>query len=170
MGTKRRSYKKLLASKKGEVIKVDIEGGRSPQQGFIVMHPEALHGVDIVHDTQTYPWPFSDNSVTLFMAGYVIEHISRENKGFIKFMDEAWRCLKVGGQLMISTPYAGSTAFWSNPENVNGCTPQTFFYFDPMNPSGLYLKHRPKPWEIKKWSYAVDGNMEFLMAKRKEEK
>lgn len=166
MSTSRGQVNKILASKKSKVIKVDIEGGRSPQPAFIVMHPEMLSGVDIVHETTKFPYPFPDNTVTLFMAGHVIEHISRDNKGFVKFMDECWRCLKEGGQLMLSSYYAGSTPFMSDPTNVNPVTAQTWYYFDPEHPSGLYLRYKPKPWKIERCFWSADGNMEVLLSKR----
>jgi hypothetical protein len=115
-------------------------------------------------------WNYKNNSVTLLMAGHVIEHISRENSGFIKFMNEAWRVLKIGGQFLISTPYAGSTGFWADPTHVNGCVPQTFYYFDPENPTKLYDAYKPKPWKIERCVWQADGNLEILLIKRNEKK
>src|SRR2546421_152960 len=40
---------------------------------------------------------------------------------FLRFMDECWRIMKPGGQLMITTPYAGSFGFWQDPTHINGC-------------------------------------------------
>lgn len=161
----------MLEGKKGEVIKIDLEGGLNPVPDFIIMDHRDLPSVHVLHDIEENPWPFPDECATLIMAGHVVEHVDPTHRGFIKFMDEAWRILKVGGQMMISTPYAGSTAYFSDPANVNPCTPQTFFYFDPLNPSGLYKRHMPKPWEIKTGypMWYPDGNMEVLLVKRKED-
>ena len=129
----------------------------------------------LVFDLQKYPWPLPKEVATLIMAGQVISHVNRENFGFIKFMDECWKVLKYDGQLMISTPYAGTAAFWADPANVNGCTENTWPYFDPLaknvagNMYNLYPKYKPKPWKIEKCFFQPDGNMEILLSKRRED-
>lgn len=155
----------LLDSKNGEVLKLDI--GENHQPGFITLGDK---NSDILWDLEKYPYPLPDNSITIIKAVHVVEKINPLNKGLIKFMNEMWRMLKYEGQLLISVYYAGSTGYWSDPCNVNGCTQHTWYYFDPINPSGLYNQYQPKPWKIEK-SYAnPDGVMEVLLIKRREDK
>ena len=159
----------LLDSKNGEVIRLDLGCGQDKQPGFISLDTSNLPGVDIVHNIEKYPYPLPDNFVTLVKAGHVVEKINPINQGFIKFMNEIWRILKYDGQFLISTYYAGSAGYWGDPTNINGCTQHTWFYFDPLTPSGLYKKYKPKPWKIDK-SYAnPDGIMEVLLIKRRED-
>ena len=161
--------KNLLKSKEGEVLKVDLGCGQEKQPGFISLDGRGLLGVDIVHDLEDFPYPLPTNSVTLIKAGHVVEKINPLNKGFIKFMDELWRILKYDGQLLISTYYAGSAGYWSDPCNVNGCTNHTWKYFDPLDPSGLYKAYKPKPWKVDKCVAQPDGIMEVLLIKRRED-
>lgn len=168
---KRKSIPQLLKSLNGSVIKLDLGGGTTPQEGFINMDIRDLPSVDVVHDWEAIPWPFPDASLSLIMAGHVVEHVNPANFGFIKWMNEAWRILKHGGQLMISTPFAGSMGYWSDPTHVNPCTNVTWEWFDPLasSGSGLYRMYSPKPWKIEKLYWSLDGNMECLLSKRRED-
>ncbi len=161
----------FLRGRKDEIIKLDLNGSLNSQHGFINIDYVDAKNVDIVFDLQKYPWPLPKEVATLVMAGGVIGHINKENFGFIRFMDEIWKVLKIDGQLLISTPYGGSAGFWADPTNVNGCTEHTWNYFDPLSPTGLYKRYKPKPWKIEpnKLFFQPDGNMEILLTKRRED-
>ena len=153
---------------KNSVLKLNIGQLKYTQTGFICISPEK--GADIKHDLEKYPYPIKDNTATVIKAVHVLERINPLNNGTIKWMDEMWRMLKYDGQLVLSVYYAGSTAFWSDPTYVNGCTHQTWFFFDPNHISRLYYEYKPKPWTIGA-SYAnPDGLMEIILTKNHEEK
>ncbi len=160
---------KLLELEKDGVVKIDLGGGANPQPGFINFDVRPLPGVDIVHDWEELPWPLPDHCATLIMAGHVVEHVNPAKFGFIKWMDECWRVLKYDGQLMITTPFAGSTGYWSDPTHINPCTNRTWEWFDPLHPSRLYFQYKPKPWRIQNCFWSVDGNLECLLVKRRED-
>lgn len=83
----------------------------------------------------------------------------------VHFMDEAWRVMKVGGQLAISVPYAGSIGFYQDPANVSPLTEAVFLYFDPSHGSNLWSVYKPKPWKIELNTYQVNGNIEVILSK-----
>jgi len=142
-------------------------GGNDPQPGFIVMNAEAGPAVDICHDFETYPYPIEDNAVDMLVAPDLVEHINPLNKGFIKFMNECWRILKINGQFLISTPYAGSMGYFQDPCHVNPCNEATWYYFDPLQTNGvLYQIYKPKPFKMVKIAWVPTGNMEVLLEKR----
>lgn len=108
-------------------------------------------------------------------AKEVAEHIGEVSPGpiFMRFMDEMWRVLKPGGQLMAAFPYAGSPGFWQDPTHCNGITETTMAYFDPFEAGGhLYKIYKPKPWKITNSQLApsVNGNMEVVLEKRRIDK
>lgn len=91
---------------------------------------------------------------------------------FMRFMDEVWRVLKVGGEFAMVFPYAGSPGFYQDPTHVNNINENTWEYFDPLSPRSqgqLYWIYKPKPWKIKTNAYSRTGNMEVVLIKRAED-
>ena len=153
--------KKLLKDKSY----VNLDLGEIPQKGFLLLKEAGAH-------FDKLPWPFPDSSIDLIRADNIISKVRREGNQFIKFMDECWRILKNNGEFMIATPYAGSYQFYQDPLNINPCNECTFAYFDPLEPiagQDLYKLYKPKPWKIKHMSFQLNGMMEVLLEKRKED-
>lgn len=130
-----------------KVIKVDLVGNQ----------PDFIH----INGLKKKKLPFKDNEITLLMAANLLQKI--EPKNFINYMNECHRVLKEGGQFLVQVPYAGSTAYWSDPLNVNGITPQTWYYFTPE--STMYAVYKPKPWKVDRCVFQTDGIMEVLLIK-----
>lgn len=161
----------LLKSKSH--VNISLGGGSTVARNFINVDIKPGVDVDVVHDLETYPWPFPDECADLLVASHIVEHINPAKFGFIKWMDEAWRILKVGGQMMVSTPYAGSMGYWQDPTHVNGCNEVTWYYFDPfqqIDGKDLYHIYKPKPWKVADVGWHQDDNLEVLLEKRREDK
>lgn len=164
----------LLERQKDAVIKIDLGGGEHSQPGFINMDIRDVPGVDIVHDWDDMPWPLPSACATLIMAGHVVEHVDPARRHFLKWMDECWRILKYDGQMMITAPYAGSAGDFSDPTHCNHVTHRTWEWFDPLATYGgqltrLYYQYKPKPWRIQNNFYQLNGNLETLLVKRRED-
>jgi SAM-dependent methyltransferase len=56
---------------------------------------------DVLHDLDSYPWPFEDNSVSEIHCKDVIEHLD----SVVAAMEEMHRILKPNGRLYITTPH-----------------------------------------------------------------
>jgi len=87
----------------------------------------------------------------------------------MRFMDEAWRVLKPGGEIMMVYPYAGSMGFWQDPTHLSGINEVMWAYFDPMekNSNGqLYSLYEPRPWKIEYSTWNPSQNMEVVLSKR----
>jgi len=160
---------KLLKDKKG--IRLDIACGASKQgPDWVGIDIQPLKGVDVVHNLEEYPWPLPNECVSVAVASHYIEHINPANFGVINFFNEVWRVLKYDGELGIITPYAGSYGFWQDPTHLKGYNEASFYYFDPLHPSGYYQFYRPKPWRIKETTYHRNGNLQVVLIKRREDK
>lgn len=157
-----------LLKKYNQGIKLDIAcGANKTGPDWIGIDIQSFPGVDVVHDIETYPWPLPDNIASVATASHVVEHINPAHFGFIKFMDEVWRIMKIGGTFAIATPYAGSPGYWQDPTHVNPCSEATWFYFDPLHESGLYRFYHPKPWKIRANVWSANGNLEVVLEKRR---
>lgn len=157
------SIRTLLRSK-AQVI-LDVGAGENPAAGAIAMDIRDLPTTDIVHDIEEYPWPLPDACVDILIASHVVEHINPARGNFLRWMAEAWRVLKPGGNFIISYPYAGSPGFHQDPSHCNPCTERTWTYFDPTHVFQLYRVYRPRPFKIVVNDYHVDGNAECRLAK-----
>jgi len=167
----KKKMSRFLDKFRSKMIKIDLGGGQDPQPGFLNIDKLALPTVDVVHDLEVTPWPLPDGCAELVMGSHIVEHINPAHGGFLRFMDEVWRVLKPDGQFMISFPYAGSPGFWADPTHCNGCTERTWAYFDPLEAGGgLYKIYKPKPWRVAFSSWDVNGNMEVVLVKRREDK
>jgi len=149
--------KSLFKSKAG--IKLDLGCSDHKQDSFVGMDIRKCKGVDIVHDCTKFPYPIPDNSCLMILMSHLWEHI--EPRYRVRMMDELWRIMKDGGQLMISMPYAGSFGMFQDPSHYPSGNEATFTYFDPGYP--LYQVYKPKPWKIIRNDYQINGCLEVLL-------
>src|SRR3990167_342786 len=86
---------------------------------------------------------------------------------FLRFMNEVWRILRPGGQLMAALPYAGSGGMNQDPSHVNPCNEATWAYFDPLEAGGyLYRVYEPAPFKVTMSAFHPNGNIEVVLRKR----
>ena len=127
--TKRLSPRKIVEARRGIILDVGCGDAESKYPGAVGMDKQDLPGVDVVHDWNDFPWPFEDGSVLTIIASHVVEHVSPIDGHFLDWMNEAWRVLRVGGQMAIVCPY-GTNAYWAqDPTHCNAVTERTWWYF-----------------------------------------
>lgn len=151
-----------LISRHSLGIKLDVGCGSNKQAGYVGLDKRKLDGVDIAHDAEVFPYPLPDGCCSTILMSHLIEHIKPWLT--VDLLNEMWRLLKPNGQLLISTPYAGSFGYWQDPTHCNGCNEATWTYFDPDY--FLHCIYRPKPWKIERNAWWETGNMEVILAKR----
>lgn len=157
----------LIAQNSG--IRLDVGCGANKQPGFVGIDIRGLPGVDIVHDLESIPWPLPDECVITAVSSHVVEHINPHKFGFVNFMNELWRVMKVGGEIAISCPHADSHGYRQDPTHCNMINETTWAYFDPLEPKTqgmLYNIYQPKPWRIKYLSWSPAANIEVILVKR----
>lgn len=108
-------------------MRVNLGSGGSPMKGWVNLDIAAIPGVDVVHDLDDAPWPFTDNSVTQIEAKDVFEHVTDA----ILFMKECHRILGNGNLLHIRTPHYLSIDAFTDPTHKRFPTQYTFDYWVP---------------------------------------
>lgn len=140
-------------------ILLDVGCGSSKQAGWVGMDLRPCEGVDIVHDVTDLPWPFPPNYCLRILMSHIYEHI--EPKYRFGVIDEAWRIMKPGGQLLLSAPHASSMGAHQDPSHYTCPNEVTFQYFDPT--FGLYNIYHPKPWKLVRNDWNLQGSVEVIM-------
>jgi predicted O-methyltransferase YrrM len=143
-------------------ILLDVGARDRKESNFTGIDYRHREGVDIVHDLESFPYPFADDSCLTIKAAHVIEHI----KPWLTFdwFNEMWRLLTPGGQLVVSAPFANSQGFFSDPTHITYINEATFQHLDPTYP--MYKQYEPKPWKIEYASWQWGGNIEAILRKR----
>ena len=150
--------------KKNSGIKLDIGCGDHKQKGFMGMDFRKTKNSDLVWNCENVPYPIPDAVCTTILCSHLIEHLKPWL--IIDIINEWWRISKVGGQLWLSTPYAGSFGFWQDPTHTKPWNEATAEYFDPSK--FLFNIYKPKPWKIIKNDWYQQGNLEIILEKRPE--
>lgn len=115
--TDRERLAHLIKSKDKGLI-MDLGCGQNKNLNAIGIDKVAFRGVDLVWDLEKTPYPLPAECATILIASHVVQQLKPWL--FVGIMNEWWRLLKIEGELMISTPYAGSFGFYQDPENIKG--------------------------------------------------
>lgn len=120
--------KKMITGPKDQPFKLDIGCGERKQEGHVGIDIAACPGVDHVMDVRNYPWPIASDSVDGIFTSHFFEHLSGPER--IPFMDECWRVLKTGSQMVIICPYWTSRRAVQDPTHAwPPVAETTFLYF-----------------------------------------
>lgn len=86
-------------------------------------------------DLAIEPIPWDDEHFDYITAYDFLQHIPRivycpnRRLSFVELMNETWRCLKIGGLLLSSTPAYPHPEAFQDPTHVNIITEKTFAYY-----------------------------------------
>ena len=86
----------------------------------------------------------------------------------MRWFDECWRVLKVGGELMLSGPYAGSPGDFQDPSHTGHVNEITFDYLDPKGVQSnglLWSIYKQKPFHVKLNTWHMGGFFEVVLQK-----
>ena len=107
-------------------LKLNLACGQNKVEGFVGVDIAKTEVTDMIMDLEKYPWKFKDNSVEEIFCSHYIEHTT----DLIKFMDELFRILKVGGKATIIAPYYNSIRATQDPTHKRAISEATFLYFN----------------------------------------
>lgn len=113
--------------------KLNLGAGEDRKEGYINVDWSPLTKPDVVHDLNTFPYPFENEAFEKIEAFHVLEHLDKP----FNVMKELHRILKPGGVLHVKVPHF-SRGF-SHAEHAHGFDVTFPLYFNPnFTKSGYY--------------------------------
>ena len=119
---------------------LDVGCGNNKLPGAIGIDRVALPAVDVVHDLNSFPYPFDSSSFDEIRLIHVIEHLD----SIIRVMEEIYRMVRPGGRVTIITPHYSDFQSWNDPTHRWHLTTYSFRYFEPEWESSYYSLARFK--------------------------
>ena len=125
--------------------KLSLGAGSIIRSDFVNLDFASLPGIDVIHDLNSYPWPFESDSMDHILAEDVLEHLDNP----IKAIEEMHRISSSGGILEIQVPYWNSWSANTDLSHRHRFTEHSFDYFDPDTKLGK-IRFYYSPAKVKK--------------------
>jgi len=147
---------------------IELGCGVHPTPGA-VHHDRILHAahVDIAHDLDMLPWPWSDGEFDKILALDVMEHLRLDVQAWL---DECWRILSPGGLLVLRLPAWDNPVSWRDPTHRRVFHPETFDYWDRSRPlhqdyGYFYFSESGRWWSVQSVSRENGGDLGYVLRK-----
>lgn len=109
-------------------LKLNIGSGRRRLPGFLnVDNNENAGDVGVVHDLDSFPWPFEDSSVQEIVMDHALEHL----EDTISVILELYRICANGATVTIRTPHFSCN--WTHPGHKRAIGVGLFDHFNQGN-------------------------------------
>jgi SAM-dependent methyltransferase len=110
-------------------LRLDIGCGARRTDGHVGIDICECPGVDHVMDVRQTPWPIDDGAVESIHTSHFFEHLSGPER--VPFMEECYRVLKDGGQMVVVCPHWNSMRAYGDPSHQwPPICEWTFLYFN----------------------------------------
>lgn len=104
--------------------KLNLGCGNDVKEGWVNLDSARLPGVDVVHDIEKLPLPFSDGEFNEIFCQDILEHVS-----YVPVLRDLYRTLKKGGRILIRVPHFTSKNFYLDPTHRHAFSINTFDFF-----------------------------------------
>jgi len=105
--------------------KLNLGCGNDIRKGFINLDLDNHKGVDIVHNIDKIPWPFSKGEIDLIYTSHLLEHVN----DLVKTMKEVHRICKNKARIIIRVPHFSCGVSYRDPTHKRFMSYHTFDYF-----------------------------------------
>ena len=130
-------------------IKLNLGCGEDRKDGYI--NVDKFGRPDLLHDLETFPWPWEDKSVSEILLKHVLEHLGEATDIYLKIIKELYRISLPDAKIFIIVPHPRHDDFFDDPTHVRIVTPAGLRLFSKASnaewvqhgcsntPLGLYL-------------------------------
>jgi SAM-dependent methyltransferase len=108
----------LIGAGRDHARRIAINGRREWSR-LVTLDNNPEHAPDVLHDLETLPYPFPDESFDEIHAYEVLEHTGAQGDArfFFEQFSELWRILRPGGFLAATCPSWRSMWAWGDPSH-----------------------------------------------------
>ena len=103
-------------------MNLNLGCGNKILEGYTNVDKYDYYNCDVVHDLETFPYPFEDNSVDNILLCHVLEHIGQDPEIFNNILTELYRICKPEASIDIIVPHPRHDDFISDPTHVRPIT------------------------------------------------
>ncbi len=107
--------------------KLDLGCGNKKREGAVGVDFNERTDADVIHDLNSFPYPFEDASFDEIYIDNTLEHLDN----VIGVMEEVHRICKPNGLVKVIVPYFRSVWASIDPTHKHFFTVNSFAYFDP---------------------------------------
>ncbi len=147
----------------GARIKLNLGSGNHPLHGYV--NVDRFGTPDVLHDLESFPWPWETSSVDEIVLNHVLEHLGETTEKFFGVMKELYRVATPGATVHIAVPHPNHDDFQADPTHVRRITPRGLELFSKKKNdewAGTHLANTPLArqldvdFEVVSVDYAVD--------------
>ncbi len=114
-------------------------GPHAKKEGSVGLDIRPAPHVDVVHDLNIFPYPFSDDEFDWIEMSHIIEHLNRP----LHLMNEVHRIAKPGATVRVITPHYSPQLSYGDFEHFHHFGYITFLT---LQNTGLFRIKKHKPW------------------------
>lgn len=108
---------------------LDLGCGNKKRPGAIGVDFNDRTAADIIHNLNSFPYPFEDSSFDEIYLDNTLEHLD----DVMRVMEEVYRICKPEGIVKVIVPYFRSLWAFIDPTHKHFFTVESFAYFDPAH-------------------------------------
>jgi hypothetical protein len=144
-------------------LKLNLGSGTHPLPGYV--NVDKFGAPDVLHDLETFPWPWETSTVDEIVLNHVLEHLGESTATFLGVMKELYRVAAPGATIRIVVPHPRHDDFLSDPTHVRPVTPRGLELFSKKKNdewAGTHLANTPLArqldvdFELASVDYGVD--------------
>ena len=112
------------------MLKLNLGAGYKKYDGFVSVDNSKECQPDVLHDLETFPYPFETNSVERIQMNHVLEHLGADPDIFNEIMREIYRICCDGAVIDIKVPHPRHEYYLGDPTHVRPITPLVMSLYD----------------------------------------
>lgn len=146
-----------------DYLKLNLGCGEHHRPGYV--NVDKSGNPDVLHDLETFPWPWEENSVQEVQLNHVLEHLGESTSVYLRVIKELYRICRADARIYINVPHPRHDDFLNDPTHVRVVTPDGLLLFSKSknrewvdggyanSPLGIYLD---VDFEIESVNYTLD--------------